>query len=112
MIICGDFNAIHQPVDARNFDEVKGSACATDTEREGFQKLLDSGFVDTFRQLHPHEEKAYTWWSYMMQARRRNIGWRIDCFLISRRLVPQLTSATILREVQGSDHCPIEMTLD
>lgn len=112
VIICGDFNAIHQPVDARNFDEVKGSACATDTEREGFQKLLDSGFVDTFRQLHPHEEKAYTWWSYMMQARRRNIGWRIDCFLISRHLVPQLTSATILCEVQGSDHCPIEMTLD
>ena len=111
VVICGDFNVVQTEKDARNFKENLGGACFTDEERDAFAQLLSCGFVDTFRHLHPDEEKAYTWWSYMMKSRQRNIGWRIDCFLISERLLPRLKDARILSDITGSDHCPIQLEL-
>lgn len=111
VVICGDFNVVQHPIDARNYEEIEGTACATDDERNAFKELLECGFVDTYRYLHPEKEKAYTWWSYRMRARQRNIGWRIDLFLISERLLPRLVESSILRDIKGSDHCPVELEL-
>lgn len=111
VIICGDFNVVHCEIDAKNFQDFAGGPCFTDEERSAFGRLLDSGFIDTFRYLHPGQEKAYTWWSYRMRARQRNLGWRIDGFLISERLLPNLEDAGILRDITGSDHCPVTLTL-
>lgn len=112
VIICGDLNVAISDLDLSDPDNERGLAGATDQERDMFSRLLDSGFVDTFRHIHPTEEKAYSWWSYMMRSRQRNLGWRIDYFLLSKKLLPSLQDARILRDIMGSDHCPVEIILD
>ncbi|WP_378954636.1 exodeoxyribonuclease III [Pelosinus sp. sgz500959] len=107
VIICGDINVAHEEIDIKNPKTNRRNAGFTDEERGKMTALLQSGFTDTFRYLYPDEKDAYTWWSYMMNARTRNIGWRIDYFLISNRLQTSLKTATIYPEVLGSDHCPI-----
>ncbi|MFN3839640.1 MAG: exodeoxyribonuclease III [Cyclobacteriaceae bacterium] len=111
VIICGDLNVAHQPIDiARAKDNYNKSAGYTQQEIDGFQKLLDTGFVDTFRHFHPEEVK-YTYWNYMFNARARNVGWRIDYFLVSRALLPQVKQAMIYNEYLGSDHCPVGLEI-
>ena len=111
VIVCGDLNVAHQEIDLKNPKTNRKNAGFTDQEREKMTTLLDSGFIDTFRHLHPTLQDAYSWWSYRFRAREKNAGWRIDYFLISSRLLPQLQSATIHTEILGSDHCPVEVTL-
>jgi len=106
-IICGDLNVAHQEIDIANPKSNRRNAGFTDEERGQFTKTLAAGFVDTFRHLHPDTPDAYTWWSYMANSRARNIGWRIDYFLTSQSLAPQITKAEILPEIHGSDHCPV-----
>ena len=110
VIVCGDLNVAHQEIDLKNPKPNRRNAGFTDEEREKMSILLDNGFTDTFRFLHP-EEVTYSWWSYRFKAREKNAGWRIDYFLISDRLRPQLTGATIHTEIFGSDHCPVELNL-
>ena len=110
VIVCGDLNVAHQEIDLKNPKTNRRNAGFTDEEREKMSILLDNGFTDTFRFLHP-EEVTYSWWSYRFKAREKNAGWRIDYFLISDRLRPQLTGATIHTEILGSDHCPVELNL-
>ena len=110
VIVCGDLNVAHQEIDLKNPKTNRRNAGFTDEEREKMSILLDNGFTDTFRFLHP-EEVTYSWWSYRFKAREKNAGWRIDYFLISDRLRPQLTGATIHTEIFGSDHCPVELNL-
>ena len=110
VIVCGDLNVAHQEIDLKNPKSNRRNAGFTDEEREKMSILLDNGFTDTFRFLHP-EEVTYSWWSYRFKAREKNAGWRIDYFLISDRLRPQLTGATIHTEIFGSDHCPVELNL-
>ena len=110
VIECGDLNVAHQEIDLKNPKTNRRNAGFTDEEREKMSILLDNGFTDTFRFLHP-EEVTYSWWSYRFKAREKNAGWRIDYFLISDRLRPQLTGATIHTEILGSDHCPVELNL-
>lgn len=111
VIVCGDLNVAHQEIDLKNPKTNRRNAGFTDEEREKMSILLDNGFTDTFRFLHP-EEVTYSWWSYRFKAREKNAGWRIDYFLISDRLRPQLTGATIHTEILGSDHCPVELNLN
>ena len=111
VIVCGDMNVAHQEIDLKNPQSNRRNAGFTDEEREKFTQLLDNGFVDTFRHLNPELTGAYSWWSYRFHAREKNAGWRIDYFLISSRLVPQLQTASIHNEVFGSDHCPVELVL-
>lgn len=110
VIVCGDLNVAHQEIDIKNPKTNRRNAGFTDEEREKMSVLLDNGFTDTFRFLHP-EEVTYSWWSYRFKAREKNAGWRIDYFLISDRLRPQLSGAAIHTEIFGSDHCPVELTL-
>ena len=110
VIVCGDLNVAHQEIDLKNPKTNRRNAGFTDEEREKMSILLDNGFTDTFRFLHP-EEVTYSWWSYRFKAREKNAGWRIDYFLISDRLRPQLTGATIHTEIFGSDHCHVELNL-
>lgn len=112
VIACGDFNVAHQPIDLKN-DESNYNKTAgyTQIEIDGMDALIDSGFVDMFRSLHP-KEVAYTYWSYRFKARERNIGWRIDYFLMSNSLVKKVTSVKILSNIYGSDHCPISLDID
>ena len=110
VIVCGDLNVAHQEIDLKNPKTNRRNAGFTDEEREKMSILLDNGFTDTFRFLHP-EEVTYSWWSYRFKAREKNAGWRIDYFLISDRLRPQLSGATIHTEIFGSDHCPVELNL-
>ena len=110
VIVCGDLNVAHQEIDLKNPKSNRRNAGFTDEEREKMSILLDNGFTDTFRFLHP-EEVTYSWWSYRFKAREKNAGWRIDYFLISDRLRPQLTGATRHTEILGSDHCPVELNL-
>ncbi len=112
VIVCGDLNVAHQEIDLKNPKQNRGSAGFTDQERGKFGELLDAGFSDTFRALHPDTVSAYSWWSYRFKARQRNTGWRIDYFLVSRRLLPHVTDAAIHADVLGSDHCPVSLTLD
>ncbi len=111
VIICGDFNVAHQEIDIRNAKANIGNAGFTEEERDKFGKLLESGFIDSFRYQHPHEEGWYTWWSYMKDVRKRNIGWRIDYFLVSKDYQDHIQKTTIYREVLGSDHCPIGLDI-
>ena len=111
VIVCGDLNVAHREIDLKNPKTNRMNAGFTDQEREKFQTLLDAGFVDTFRHFYPDRESIYSWWSYRFKAREKNAGWRIDYFLVSERLKPQLTGAKIHTEIFGSDHCPIEVTL-
>ena len=114
VIFCGDLNVAHQEIDIRNYKSNVGNSGFTFEERQEFTTLLNTGFIDTYRHLHPDVEGAYTWWSYMRNVRERNIGWRIDYFLISESLLPYLKAASIHADVLGSDHCPIvlEMTIN
>ena len=111
VIVCGDLNVAHQEIDIKNPKTNRRNAGFTDEEREKMSVLLDNGFTDTFRFLHP-EEVTYSWWSYRFKAREKNAGWRIDYFLISDRLRPQLSGAAIHTEIFGSDHCPVSLILD
>ena len=111
VIVCGDLNVAHREIDLKNPKSNRKNAGFTDEEREKFGILLDSGFTDTFRFFYPDREGIYSWWSYRFKAREKNAGWRIDYFLVSKRLEAQLKSATIHTEIFGSDHCPVEVDL-
>jgi exodeoxyribonuclease-3 len=111
VIVCGDLNVAHQEIDLKNPKSNRGNAGFSDEERESFTKLLDAGFTDTFRYLHPDATGCYTWWSYMYKARQNNAGWRIDYFLVSDRLRGQIKETPIYHEIQGSDHCPVGLEL-
>lgn len=112
VIICGDLNVAHNEIDLKNPSSNRGNAGFSDQERSCFSRLLDSGFTDTFRYLHPDQTGAYTWWSYMFNARKNNAGWRIDYFLVSDRLKEVVLAAPIHADVMGSDHCPVELQID
>lgn len=111
VVMCGDFNVAHQEIDLKNPGPNRGKAGFSDEERAKFDALLDAGFVDTFRHLHPDETGAYSWWSYRFQARKTNAGWRIDYFLTSDSLTNCIESACIYPDVFGSDHCPVGLEL-
>ena len=111
VVVCGDLNVAHQPIDLKNPAANRRNAGFTDEERSKFTALLDAGFVDTFRLLHPDEVK-YSWWSYRFSARLKNAGWRIDYFLTSRRLADRIRLADIHTDIHGSDHCPVELVLE
>ncbi len=111
VIYCGDLNVAHREIDLKNPKTNRRNAGFTDEERECFGRVLESGFVDTFRHFYPEEEGAYSWWSYMGQARSRNVGWRIDYFVASKSLETRLLDAAIHPQIMGSDHCPVELTL-
>jgi exodeoxyribonuclease-3 len=112
ILICGDMNVAHNEIDLKNPNSNRNNAGFTDRERAKFEALLDAGFADTFRHFYPDLKGAYTWWSYFNSARSRNAGWRIDYWLISKRLLPRLKSAAIRAEIQGSDHCPVEIEVE
>ena len=112
VIVCGDMNVAHKEIDLKNPKGNKKNPGFTDEERGKFDTLLSAGFVDTFRHFYPDLEGAYSWWSYRFHAREKNVGWRIDYFLTSERLREKLTGAKIHADVYGSDHCPVEVTLE
>ncbi len=107
VIVCGDFNVAHEEIDIKNVKANIGNAGFTYEERGKFTELLNSGFIDTFRHYHENEPEHYTWWSYMGHARERNIGWRIDYFIVSKRYINNVINTTIYKDIYGSDHCPI-----
>lgn len=112
VILCGDLNVAHNEIDLKNPATNHNNAGFSDQERAKFSALLDAGFTDSFRHLHPDARDAYSWWSYRMAARQRNVGWRIDYFVVSNSLVPRISAASIHSEIMGSDHCPVELVLD
>ena len=112
VVTCGDFNVAHEEIDLKNPKANRGNAGFSDEERGSFTKLLDAGFTDTFRARFPELEGAYSWWSYRFNARKNNAGWRIDYFLVSDEVAEKVTGASILSEVFGSDHCPVELTIE
>ena len=112
VILCGDLNVAHNEIDLKNPSSNRMNAGFSDQERNCFRDLLALGFTDSFRYLHPNAVNAYTWWSYMMKARERNIGWRIDYFVVSERLMPRVRDSFILNDIMGSDHCPVGISLD
>ena len=112
VIVCGDMNVAHKEIDLKNPKTNVNNAGFTPQERAAMTKLLDSGFVDTFRHLHPDVTGAYSWWSYMFNARANNAGWRIDYFLVSERIKDRVTAARIDSDVMGSDHCPVVLEID
>ena len=111
VIICGDMNVAHEPIDLKNPNTNHFNAGFTDEERGKMTELLAAGFTDSWRSQHPGEAK-YSWWSYRMAARERNVGWRIDYFLVSNPLAPRIVTTDIHNEIFGSDHCPVELILD
>ena len=112
VIVCGDLNVAFKEIDLKNPASNRGNAGFSDEERESFGKLLDAGFTDSFRYLFPDVTGAYTWWSYMYNARKNNAGWRIDYFLVSDRIADKITAAPIYADVLGSDHCPVGLELN
>lgn len=112
LIYCGDLNVAHEEIDLKNPSINRRNAGFTDEEREKMTRVLTNGFVDSFRYLHPEEKDAYSWWSYRMKARERNVGWRIDYFIVSERLKDRIQGASIHSEILGSDHCPVELKID
>ena len=112
VIVCGDLNVAHTEIDLKNPKTNVKNAGFTPEEREKFTKLLDAGFIDTFRYFNPELMGAYSWWSYRFNARKNNSGWRIDYFLVSKDLKKYLVSAKIHNDIFGSDHCPVELVLD
>ncbi|MBQ8536504.1 MAG: exodeoxyribonuclease III [Clostridia bacterium] len=111
VILCGDLNVAHEDIDLKNPQANRQNAGFTREERDKFTQLLDRGFTDTFRLLHPDEGERYSWWSYMFRSRDRNAGWRIDYFVVSQRLNDQVKLADIHDQVFGSDHCPVVLEL-
>ena len=111
LVICGDLNTAHEPIDLARPGQNKKTSGFLPEEREALGRWLDGGFVDVYRHLHP-ETREYTWWSYLHNARDRNIGWRIDYFLVTEDLLPHVRGASIRPDVSGSDHCPVELCLD
>ena len=112
VVVCGDMNVAHNEIDLKNPKTNRQNAGFTDEERNQMTALLEAGFADTFRHLHPTQEGIYSWWSYRFHAREKNTGWRIDYFLTSTRLLPRVREANILTDIMGSDHCPVELVLD
>jgi exodeoxyribonuclease-3 len=111
VIVCGDLNVAHKEIDIKHPAANRKNAGFSDEERGKFTELLEAGFIDTFRHFYPDRKDAYTWWSYMFNAREKNVGWRLDYFCVSERLKDCLLGAEILPEVIGSDHCPVELRL-
>ena len=112
VILCGDLNVAHTEIDLKNPKTNRKNAGFSDEEREKMTELLNAGFTDTFRYFYPDAEGIYSWWSYRFKAREKNAGWRIDYFLTSKRLDSSLTGAAIHTDVFGSDHCPVELTIE
>lgn len=112
VLVCGDLNVAHKEIDLKNPKTNRMNAGFTDQEREKFQLLLDAGFIDTFRHFYPEQTNIYSWWSYRFKAREKNAGWRIDYFLASASLADKLKEAKIHTEIFGSDHCPVEVTVE
>ncbi len=112
IVVCGDLNVAHQEIDLKNAKSNQGNSGFTDEERGKMTQLLETGFVDSFRHFYPDREDVYSWWSYMSKVRERNIGWRIDYFVVSNLLKEQLTAADIHCEILGSDHCPVALEMN
>lgn len=111
VVVCGDFNVAHQEIDIKNAKANIGNAGFTYEEREKFTELLESGFVDTYRYFNPQKKDSFSWWSYIGNCRARNIGWRIDYFLVSKSIIDKVSNPIIYNDVFGSDHCPIGIDL-
>lgn len=111
VVVCGDMNVAHQPIDLKNPASNHRNAGFTDEERGKFTELLSAGMVDSFRYFYPDQAEIYSWWSYRFQARSRNAGWRIDYFLVSDRVKENMQDAKILTDIMGSDHCPVELEI-
>ncbi len=111
VIYCGDLNVAHEEIDLKNPKTNHHSAGFTDEERQCFTNVLNAGYIDTFRHFYPDQTEAYSWWSYRFHAREKNVGWRIDAFVVSEKLKDRLQDAKIYREVMGSDHCPIGLEI-
>ena len=112
VVVCGDFNVAHEPIDLRHPEANEGNAGYSQIERDDFSDLLAEGFVDSYRSLHPDQEGVYSWWSYQRRARLTNAGWRIDYFLVSDELEDRIVAADCLMDIEGSDHCPILLELN
>lgn len=112
VIMCGDLNVAHKEIDLKNPKTNRGNAGFTDEEREKMSELLEAGFTDTFRHLYPTKENSYSWWSYMGRAREKNVGWRIDYFIVSDNIKDKIIEAKIHPDVMGSDHCPVELDIE
>ena len=112
VIYCGDLNVAHKEIDLKNPKTNRHNAGFTDEERGKFDNVISSGLIDTFRYFYPDMKDAYSWWSYRMRAREKNVGWRIDYFVVSEKLKPLLADAKIHSEIMGSDHCPVELDLN
>ena len=112
VVVCGDMNVAHNEIDLKNPKTNRQNAGFTDEERNQMTALLEAGFADTFRHLHPTQEGIYSWWSYRFHAREKNAGWRIDYFIVSQRIADKIRAAEIHNEVFGSDHCPVELDID
>ena len=111
VIYCGDFNVAHKEIDLKNPKTNHRNAGFTDEERNKMTQLLEAGFTDTFRYLYPEKENSYTWWSYMFHAREKNVGWRIDYFIVSKKIEEKIQESTIYDDIMGSDHCPVGITI-
>ena len=111
VILCGDLNVAHQEIDLKNAKSNRGNAGFTDEERAKMTELLSAGFVDSFRHLYPDQMGAYSWWSYMGKAREKNVGWRIDYFVVSERISGKINDSAIYPEITGSDHCPVGLDI-
>lgn len=112
VIYCGDLNVAHKEIDLKNPKTNRRNAGFTDEERNKMTNLLDAGFTDTFRYLYPEKENCYSWWSYMGKAREKNVGWRIDYFIVSNRVQGKIKDSIIHPEILGSDHCPVELQIE
>ena len=112
VVTCGDFNVAHEEIDLKNPKSNRGNAGFSDEERGKFTELIDAGFTDTFRHLHPDETGAYSWWSYRFNARKNNAGWRIDYFLVSDSVADRVRDAAIRSDIFGSDHCPVTLEIE
>ncbi len=111
VVLCGDLNVAHQDIDIKNYRSNHGNAGFTAEERGKLTELLASGFVDSFRYFYPKQQDAYSWWSYMAGVRERNVGWRIDYFIVSESFLEHVQDAKIHQDIWGSDHCPVELLL-
>ncbi len=112
VIMCGDLNVAHKEIDLKNPKSNRGNAGFTDEEREKMTALLSAGFIDTFRYVYPDKTDSYSWWSYMGKAREKNVGWRIDYFIVSKDIKDKIEDAMIYPEIMGSDHCPVGLIIN